>query len=129
VLALLHDVFDRVHGARSDHANVDSSAIQLHAILAQPRNIEQVVDHARHLDDLAVYQQSSFFVRHVLDRTSFQDMHGAPDDSEEIAQLVGELSKHILGLGFIHSATDVDRPIATLGVAPVQVGSFGLGSH
>jgi hypothetical protein len=81
------------------------------------------------LDDLAVYQESSFFVRHVRDGTSFQDMRGAPDDSEEIAQLMGELSQHILGLGFIHSSTDVDRPMATLGVAPVQVGSFGSGSH
>jgi hypothetical protein len=97
-----------MHGARNDHANVDASAIQLKAAPAQPRNIQQIVDHAGHLDDLAVYQQSSFFVRHVRDGTSFQDMRGAPDDSEEIAQLMGELSQHILGLGFIHSSTDLD---------------------
>jgi hypothetical protein len=129
VLALLHDVLDRTHGARNNHANVYASTIQLQAVLAQSCDIEQVIDEARHLDDLAIYQQSRFFVRHVLDRAGFQDMHGAPDDSKEVSQLMRELSQHILGLGFIRPSTDVDRPIATLGIAPVQVGSFGLGSH
>jgi hypothetical protein len=119
-----------MHGTRDNHADVDARAIQRQAALAQSRDIEQVIDEARHLGDLALYQQSRFCVRHVLDRTGFQDMQGAPDDSKEIAELMRELSQHILGPGFIRPpATDVDRPTATFSVAPMQVGSFGLGSH
>ena len=92
-------------------------------------DVEKVINDARHMYDLAVDQQSRFVVRHVLDRAGFQNMRGAPDDSEEVTQLMRELSQHIPGLGFVQPVTDVDRPMATPGVAQVQLGGVGLCSH
>jgi hypothetical protein len=103
-----------VHGLREDHAQVDSTSTQLQAAISYPRDIQEIIDEMGHLSDLALYQSARRLVRGAVDRAGLQDMQGAANRAERVAQFMGNLRHDVVASLVLRAATGIAGSIAAM---------------